>query len=249
MINSSSIALQLYTVRDAIKQDFEGTVRKIASWGYSAVETAGEFGGDVKTAKKLFDSLGLSVSSAHSPLPLGDQKNQVLDTVKTLGCQYVICPYLDPKDYFQSIDGIRRACDMLNEANAVAQAQGLILGYHNHWFEMEVINGKPAYKHMLELLDESIVFELDTYWVQVGGLDPVQVMAELNSRLPLLHIKDGPADKVAFSMVAVGSGNVNVEAILKASHAAWHVVELDGCDTDMMTAVQQSYDYLKGLSQ
>lgn len=249
MIDSSTIALQLYTVRDALKQNFEGTVRTVASLGYSAVETAGEFGGDVKTAKALFNSLGLKVSSAHSQLPLGDKKNQVLDTIGTLECQYIVCPYLDPKEHFQNLDTVKRACEMLNEANAVVQAHGLTLGYHNHWFEIETIGGKPAYKHMLELLDKNIVFELDTYWARVGGLDPVQVMADLDGRLPLLHIKDGPADNIKSSMVAVGSGTMDFEAILKVSRASWHIVELDSCQTDMMTAVRESYNYLKGLSR
>ena len=64
---------------------------------------------------------------------------------------------------------------MLNEANIVAQGAGLTLAYHNHWFELAIIDGKPAYQHMLEHLDESILFELDSYWVKVGGLDPVTV--------------------------------------------------------------------------
>ncbi|HLA42401.1 MAG TPA: sugar phosphate isomerase/epimerase, partial [Aggregatilineales bacterium] len=204
MIDPSTIALQLYTVREAIKQDFEGTVRAVASWGYTAVETAGEFGGDVKTAKALFDSLGLTVPSAHSPLPLGEKQNEVLDNMAALECQYLVCPWLDPKIYFQDADGIKQACDMLNEASAIAGTQGLRLGYHNHWFEIAEIDGKPAYQHMLDQLDENIIFELDTYWVQVGGLDPVQVMADMTGRLPLLHIKDGPADVTTSNMTAVG---------------------------------------------
>ncbi len=248
MINLTTIALQLYTVRDELQRDFEATIRRVASFGYGAVETAGEFGGDVKAAKALFNSLGLSVSSAHSPLPLGENKNAIFDTIGTLGCQYLICPWFDPKEYFQDLDGIKRACDMLNQANAIVRAQGLTLGYHNHWFEIETVSGKPAYKHMLELLGESIVFELDVYWVQVGGLDPVSVMADLNGRLPLLHIKDGPADNINSDMTAIGEGKVDIKGIVAASHASWHIVELDRCGTDMMTAVQQSYGYLKGLS-
>ena len=107
MIDASTIALQLYSVREELKQDFERTIRTIASWGYGAVETAGEFGGDVKSAKALFDSLGLKVSSAHSRL--GDNIDQILDTVATLDCQYLICPYLDPEVYFQDLDGVKRA--------------------------------------------------------------------------------------------------------------------------------------------
>ncbi len=243
----STIALQLYTVRDALKADFEQTIRTLDGWGIRAAETAGEFGGSIRNAKALFDSLGWVTPSAHSPLPLGDKQQEVLDMVGTLGCDYLICPWLDPQTYFQSLDGIKRACDSLNEANRVVKESGYIFGYHNHWFEMAMIEGKPAYQHMLDLLDEDIVFELDVYWVTVGGLNPLLVMEELRGRLPLVHIKDGSAARIEDSMQALGTGAMNIPSILDASAALWHIIELDRCETDMMQAVQQSFDYLKGL--
>ena len=243
-MKKESIALQLYSVRDALQQDYEGTIRKIAGYGYTAFETAGAFGESVTSARALYDSLGITVAAAHSPLPVGDKQHEVLETIEVLGCRYLVCPWLNPAEYYQDMDGIKRACDLLNEANSVVQAAGLNLVYHNHDFEMTPIEGKPVYEWMLDLLDESIQFELDTYWVQVGGLDPLQVMAKMKGRLPLLHIKDGPANSKAAAMVAVGAGNMDIEALLQASSAEWHIVELDRCDTDMLTAVAESYSYL-----
>ncbi len=244
----STIALQLYTVRDYLKVNFEQTIRTLDGWGIRVAETAGEFGGNVRTAKALFDSLGWAIPSTHAPLPLGDKQHEVLDMVGTLGCDYVICPWLDPHTYFQSLDGIKRACDALNEANRVVKESGYIFGYHNHWFEMAIVEGKPAYQHMLDWLDEDIVFELDVYWVTVGGLDPLLVMEELRGRLPLVHIKDGAAVRVEDSMQVLGTGAMNIPSILDASAALWHIIELDRCETDMMQAVKQSFDYLKGLN-
>jgi sugar phosphate isomerase/epimerase len=240
-----SPALQLYTVREQLANDFEGTIRKIASYGYRAVETAGF--PDLHATKALFDELGLKVVACHSGLPTGNDKQQILDTLAILGSPYLVCGWLDPAIYFSSLDGIKKACEMLNEANQVLQDAGFKLGYHNHWFELARIDGKPAYQHMLGYLSPEILFELDVYWVQVGGLDPVQVMQDLGKRVTLLHLKDGPATGIEASMTALGKGVIDIPAILAASQAEAHIVELDRCDTDMMQAVQESFNYLKGL--
>ncbi|MEM6284610.1 MAG: sugar phosphate isomerase/epimerase [Chloroflexota bacterium] len=247
-MTDTPIALQLYTVRDALDADFEGTIRKLAEMGYTAVEAA-DFPAGVtpQSAKTLFDSLGLTVSSAHSKPPLGDNRNAALEKLDALGCDYMVIPWLDPDPYFVDLDGIKRACDLLNESNEVAQGAGLTLAYHNHWFEPVMIDGKTGFQHMLDYMDERIVFELDVYWTKVGGLDPVETVKELNPRMPLLHLKDGPAEAIEQDMTAVGSGTVDIPAIVSASEAKWHIVELDRCATDMLDAVAQSLTYLKGL--
>jgi sugar phosphate isomerase/epimerase len=232
-------------VREELAQDFEGTMRRIGAMGYSVVEPARFQNVTTKQAKALFDTLNMTVASAHLPLPLGDMKNTVLETVGILECEYLICAHLSADEYFQSVDGVKRACDMLNEANAVAQENGLKFLYHNHWWEAGLLDGKPAYQHMAEFLDDSVGFEVDTYWMRTGGLNPVDVMKDLGSRAPLLHIKDGPATTTE-SMLAVGDGIMDLDAIFAASQATWHIVELDRCDTDMMEAVEKSYQYLAG---
>jgi sugar phosphate isomerase/epimerase len=162
----------------------------------------------------------------------------------------MVSAWLPPEEY-QSLDSIGRVCDRFNEAAAVAAARGISLGIHNHWWEFEQVAGRRPYQLWLERLDPSIFFELDTYWVQVGGVDPVTALAEMGDRAQLVHVKDGPADNSQADMTAVGTGNMDYNAIIAAATAAeWLVVELDRCATDMMTAVQESYTYLtqKGLA-
>lgn len=249
MIDKETIAVQLYSVRDELDRDFSTTIRKIASYGYGAVELA-RFPAGVtnEAAKSLFHDLGIKVTSSHSPLPLGPDRNAILDDILSMGADYLICPWLDPENYFVNLDGIKAACEMLNEANVVAKENGLTLGYHNHWFEMEEVDGKIAYQHMLDTLDEDIIFELDTYWAKVAGLNPVDVISELSGRLPLVHLKDGSAENNVDSMVALGDGAMDVPAIIEASSAQWYIVELDRCDSDMLTAVKNSYSYLMELN-
>jgi sugar phosphate isomerase/epimerase len=155
-----------------------------------------------------------------------------------------------PPERFGSSDSIKQVTDELNQAAHFVNQYGYTLGYHNHWFEVAMVEGRPAYQIMLEHLDPSVIFEIDTYWVKVGGLDPAAVVQELGARAPLLHIKDGPGN-LEQAMLAVGEGVMDFPAIIAVAQADALIVELDRCDTDMMTAVEKSYQYLtsKGLAQ
>src|SRR5688572_23151255 len=119
-----SPALQLYTVREQLERDFAGTIRKIASYGYRTVETAGFPNSSPQAAKALFDELGLKVITCHSGLPLGDDKQAILDTLAVLNSPYLVCGWLDPAIYYNSLDGIKKACEMLNKAHLVLQEAG-----------------------------------------------------------------------------------------------------------------------------
>lgn len=245
------VGVQLYSLRDALAADFDATIRSVADIGYAGVETAGFPGTTAEHAAGLFKSLGLEVPSAHSPLPLGEKRNEVLDTMAVLGTKFLIVPYLPPDD-FKTVDSIKALCDRLNEGNAVARDAGLTLLYHNHWWEYQPLDdGQYPYQIMAELLEPTIGFELDTYWAQTAGRSALDVVNELGDRIPMLHIKDGPLDTQA-SMVAAGQGKMDFPPIIAAATAAeWLIVELDRCETDMLTAVRDSYTYLteKGLGR
>ncbi len=238
------LALQLYTVRHALEKDFAGTLRRIAAMGYVGVETAGFPGTTPRAAARLFDELGLTVCSAHSPLPLGDKQREVIETLGWLGCQRLVCAS-QPPEHFKTADDIQRVCQTLNEASTVARANGLSLAYHNHWWECQPVGGRPAYQHMLEHLDPGVFLEVDVYWARTAGLDPVAMVRDLGGRARLLHIKDGPAQRGA-PMTAVGEGVLDFLALAQVSAAEWWIVELDECATDMLEAVQKSYTYLTG---
>lgn len=243
---SSPIAVQLYTVREALAKDFAGVITKIAEFGYVGVETAGFPGTTPTEAAKLFQDLGLTVCSMHSPLPLGDKKNEVLETAARFNCQRIVSGSLD-RAYYSSVDQIKQACDLLNEANQVAVENGLSIGVHNHWWEYEPVEGQYPYEIMRERIDPAVFMEIDVYWVRVAGFDPVKIVKEWGDRAPLLHIKDGPAIH-GFAQLAVGEGIIDTPAVIEAGQGVteWLIVELDQCDTDMLTAVEDSYTYLVG---
>ncbi len=247
---AAPIALQLYTLREKLAEDFGGTLRKIAEIGYVGVEPAGFRGTTPGDAARLFRDLQLEVPSAHVPLPVGDQKEAVLDEAQIIGAKWIISG-LGESD-FSSEDAIQRSCEKFNRAQEAAASLGLRFGIHNHWWEFNKIGERFIFQIMQEYLLPEIFFEVDTYWAQTAGADPAAVVAELGKRAPLLHIKDGPAKK-GVPMTAVGDGVLDFHKIAEAGseHIQWMIVELDACATDMSEAVQKSYSYLirEGLAR
>jgi len=111
---AAPIVLQLYSVREALARDFAATVRRVATMGYFGVETASFPGTTPKEAKRLFDELGLVVTSAHLPLPVGEKQQEVLDTMADLGCERLVCTYLSPESYNSTVEQIKHNCDLVN---------------------------------------------------------------------------------------------------------------------------------------
>lgn len=242
---TAPIALQLYSVREALARDFDGNLERVAAAGYAGVETGGFAAGtSLAATAQMFKSLGLAVCGFHTGLPLGENLNQVLDTMAAYDCRRLVCAW-QPAELFQTLDGLQRAAAILNEASAVAQDNGLTLGYHNHWWEFAPLAGRPAYDHFVAALAPEVFLELDVYWAQTGGVDPAAAVRQLGARAPLLHLKDGPAVQ-GEPMLALGDGVVDIPACVAAggAHTEWLIVELDACATDMLAAVERSYQYL-----
>jgi len=169
------IALQLYSLRERANEDFEGTVRLVAEMGYAGVEPAGVPGPMLPSgAGDLFRELGLQVPSAHCRMPVGDDKNAVLDAAAAIDCPVVVSG--QGPDDFATIDKIKATLELFNEAGAACREVGLRFGVHNHWWEYVPVEGVYPYQMMIELLDPDILCEIDTYWVQTGGCDVAQVL-------------------------------------------------------------------------
>lgn len=243
---TAPLAVQLYSVREALAQDFEGVIRRIADMGYAGVETAGFPGTTPQAAARLFSDLGLQVAAAHSPLPIGERQNELIDAVLSMGAKRLVNGAID-RNLYSNEDGIAIAADMFNEAAVVAAAHGLSLGIHTHWWEFEEVEGELAFDVLRARLDPAIFFEIDTYWARTAGVDSVAVLTDLGSRAPLVHIKDGPI-VMGEPHVAVGAGKMDIPAVVAATapYAEWLIVELDQCATDVLQAVGESYTYMVG---
>jgi sugar phosphate isomerase/epimerase len=243
---SLPIGLQSYTVRHLMREDAHSTLQRIADIGYVGVEVSLTDETGEPTTARLVRSLGLQVPSALTGFPFVNDRNRAaMDELVELGCQYVGIAFYPPAE-LKTVDGIKKLCALLNEADDLARQHGLTMIYHNHWAECEALpDGRTPLEILFENTNPTVQFEIDIYWAQTGGSDPVQLVRSGGARVPLLHVKDGPAVR-GKPMVAAGEGSVDIPSIVKAGEGSvkWLIVELDECATDMMEAVEKSYRYL-----
>lgn len=245
------LALQLYTLRDAMEQDFSGTLNRIADMGITHVETAFfPEGVSNQAAAQLIRDAGLTVCSAHCEIPIGDDQSAVLEMVDGFDCDRVIWHGWPQDPDYSTVDGVKRLAEIYNQASEVCMASGKRFGIHNHWWEFQLhpalaADGLRPYQILAQEMDPAIFYEVDTYWVKTAGVDPVTVLQELGRRAPLLHVKDGPATPDD-DMVALGQGTMDFAAVdnVLNGHVEWMIIELDRCATDMFAAVAQSRQYL-----
>ena len=131
------VGLQLYTVRDAMKTDFEGTIAKVAATGYKEVEFAGYFDHSPKDVRAILDKNGLASPSCHVGYDVVEKKwPETLEAAKIVGHSYIICPWIDEKQRVES-GGWKRAADLFNRAGEASKKAGIQFGYHNHSFEFD----------------------------------------------------------------------------------------------------------------
>jgi sugar phosphate isomerase/epimerase len=241
--------LQLYSLREEAADGRLEVLRAVKSFGYGAIEPY-----DVKTdpeqLRAEIDEAGLAVTSVHAKA-LGDEAEVFLNGARIVGAGTVIVPWIAP-ERFADKEAIEALAREINEGAAKAADLGLRFGYHNHWFELEsIVGGRTGLEVLADALDPAVILEVDTYWAAVGGQDVPALLGRLGDRVRYLHVKDGPVTHDD-PMVAVGQGRMPVADILAAAPAAeWHIVELDRCATDMLTAVAESLQWLtaQGLTK
>ncbi len=249
-MNKPLLGVQLYSLREELAKDFDGTIAAVAATGVAGVEPWGGLPADFAHAAALFKSHGLQSVTSHLPLLTGDDRQKWLDAAGTLGVKTIILPYLPPEN-FADASALQRTADLINQSAEVAHAAGFAYGYHNHWWEFADLNGTPALYQLAALIQPTILFEVDVYWAQVAGVDPISAVKELGARSSLLHLKDGPADSNESPMVAAGEGAVKFAPLIEEAGADWGFIELDKCATDMLEAVNKSATYFlsNGLAQ
>jgi sugar phosphate isomerase/epimerase len=239
-----SYAIQLYTLRNALQDDLPGTIKKVADIGFTQVEPY-DF---VATAQELGAALkanGLTSPSGHAPL-LSQDQDAIFAAAKELGITTVIDPYL-PAGHWQSAGDIRATAAKLNAAARKGAEYGIRVGYHNHQWELEsIIDGQTALERFAGLLDPELVLEVDTYWVAVGGQDPVELLQRLGDRVKFIHIKDGPLNTDTKAQLPAGQGKIAVwDVIAAATSLEVGVVEFDDYSGDIFEGIAESLAYLQ----
>jgi sugar phosphate isomerase/epimerase len=240
------IALQLYTLRSDLEKDFEGTLKQVADLGYAGVELAGMGGRTAAQLRELLDGLGLKVASAHVGLQQFDaDTGQVLDDLTTLGSSFVAIPFLPP-ELRGSAEAFLSLGQKLNRVGAQCKERGIQLCYHNHNFEFEKFDGVYALDLLYQNTDPQLLqAEIDAYWVQYAGEDPVAYIKKYADRTPLVHLKDMADDGTRF-FAEVGTGLVDIDAVIAAATSAkWLIVEQDQSRSSPLESVAISIENLR----
>lgn len=250
------IALQLYSLREDIKKDYAGTIKKIGAMGYTAIEAAdyndGKFYGKTpKEFKADIETAGMKVLSSHTTKWLTDEElaskdftqtmkwwDQCIEVHKTAGMEYIVAPSMQvPK----TLKDLQTYCEYYNEIGRKCKENNIRFGYHNHAFEFEnKIEDIVMYDYMLENTNpEYVFFEMDVYWTVMGQRSPVDYFNKYPGRFILLHIKDNKE---------LGqSGMVGFDAIFKNTDTAgtkYLVVEVEKYNFEPLESVKISLDYL-----
>lgn len=211
------IGLQLYTLRNELAQDFEGTLEKVAELGFKEMQFAGYHGNAPAEIRRILDRLGLNSPAAHVGLSLlREDIDRQIDIAGEIGQQYIVVPSLPAEE--RTLAHYERHAEALNEYGQRAKDAGLTISYHNHSFEFEKQRGKIGYDYLLYLTDTDLVsFELDLYWVVNAGVDPIEVFKKNPGRFPMVHVKDRDTEG---EMVDVGRGTIDFEEIFSHSNTA-----------------------------
>lgn len=243
-----SIGIQLYTLRAEAREDFEGTLRRVADLGYQEVEVDKLFGNDPAALKAVLDETGLVATSNHVDWArLRVRPQECIDETKALGASYMVLAWM-PGGVRDTLEEWRGWVDLLNDVGRLAKDQGVQLAYHNHDFEFQPIDGVVPYDLLLEGLDPELVeLELDFYWLALGGGDPLALFERAPGRFSLSHVKDMAADDG--SMANVGQGVLDFArafADRQESGMVHFYVEHDDTSDPWATA-EESLDYLRAL--
>ena len=251
-----NIAVQMYSVREDLKKDYDGTVKKLGEMGFTAVEAAGYGNGKIygKTPaefKKSIEDNGMVVLSTHvvkalSPKELesGDFSesmkwwDECIAAHKAAGAKYIVMPWMPvPK----TLKDLKTYCNYFNEVGKKCKEAGMLFGYHNHAHEYQKIEGKVMYDYMLENTNPDLVFfEMDVYWTARGHKAPVDYFKKYPNRFKLLHIKDecelGESGMVGFYAIFNHAKEAGLE---------YPVVEVERYNFAPIVSTQKSIDYLR----
>lgn len=265
------LGIQLYSVREQLAKDYEGTLVEVGSVGYREVETAGFYQRSAVDVKQAMQKANLRCVSAHFPFAdLHARYDEILAFSKELGIEYLICSspgFKTPASSAGSdhgrvltLDDWRWNADQFNLLGEKAAAAGIHFGYHNHVHEFAAVDGVVPYMEILRITDPSkVTLELDCGWATVAGVKPVDLLRDYPKRFSMLHVKDfktnassaAGADAHEPTVTELGLGSIDYRPIFQQAAKTQKIkhmfVEQEAFDMPYMQSLKVDADYMRGL--
>lgn len=248
---SKRIALQLYSLREYVREDPIGMLKKVKASGFNAVEFAGYYGFEAAELKAIVDEIGLEPLSSHVGFDLLENHlDEVVAYSRDLGLKFVICPAAK----LETVEDAAKVAAVLNRAHEALIQHGIQVGYHNHNFEFVEVDGAYLMDHLIKgYAHDDMIVEIDTCWARFAEVDPVAYIDGLGAQAGPTHIKELGAnyksgDKSELD-VQIGLGIVDfkgVLAVLEKNGALEKgiVVEQEGFTGDPYEDLKKGVDYL-----
>ena len=229
------VGLELYSVREALKADAEGTVRAVAQMGYQAVEFYAPYfewtDAQAKHMRKVMDEVGVRCHSTHNGVESFDAKNigRARDLNLILGSRYMVLAWSDPK---ANLDAWKATADELNAAADKLEPAGIKVGYHNHDAEWKVMGGERPMDVLAKNTKPTVMLQLDVGTCIEGGADPVTWIRANPGRIRSIHCKDWSPDPDKQYKVLLGEGKADWKGIFQAAESGggveFYLVEQEG---------------------
>ncbi|KFF01903.1 sugar phosphate isomerase/epimerase family protein [Chryseobacterium luteum] len=251
------LAIQLYTIRDAMSDNPEKALEKLASLGFTELEIYGYnrtfFGKNKNEFRTILQQTGLKVISSHHTTGMFHKDEGTLlygfekavEDMHFIGSRYMVCSYLFPEE--RTIENYKKLPELLEKSGEITQSTKIQFAYHNHDFEFEKMEDhKSVYDFILENTSPDLVkMELDLYWISKAGFDPLTYFEKYPGRFPLWHVKDMKAGTKDFT--EIGSGVIDFKKIFSAKEKAglqYWFLEQDLSDKDIFESIQISKRYI-----
>jgi sugar phosphate isomerase/epimerase len=230
------VGLEMYSVREGLKKDLDGTVKAVAGIGYQCVEFYAPYWEwseqQTKDMRKLLDELGVKCYSTHNASSYVTKENigKTRDRCGILGCKYAVVASTDVEG--QGIDGWRKFADVLNEANEGFASAKMHAGYHNHKTEFVAIDGVRPIEVLAKNTKPTVMLQLDVGTCLEAGGDPVAWIEANPGRIRSLHLKDWSPDTGKGYTVLFGEGVADWKAIFAAAEhgggVEYYLIEQEG---------------------
>ena len=240
------LGIQLYTVRETLRQDFKGTLRELAKLGYDGVELIPQFGGmEPGELAAFLKGIGLQACGFHAGFKdFSDPSTNLFDYAHAVGTPYISSSCCG--DYTKIWRECVKNCRIVGH---IAARHNLQFTYHNHHQEFVLVDGIVAQDRIYASTDpEEVKFELDVYWIKKRGADPVEYIRRFTGRLPQIHLKDMAADDGSFT--ELGCGVIDLPGCIAAAREGdcrWLIYEQDACRRDPLESAAISINCLKTL--
>lgn len=248
----SPFGIQLYTLRDIIGDDPQGTIRALADYGYKQIESyEGSMGifwnMGHNDFKSFLDNVGISMVSTHANV--FQNYEQKVEQLAEIGVPYITCPYIGDQG---SIDAYKEMAETFNQLGEIANDAGIKFAYHNHAYTFEEMDGQIPQQILMDETDPGLVeYQMDIYWVEAAGQDSIDWINRYPGRFTSCHIKDLGRTNGGHESVVVGTGTIDFPSIVdvaKDNGMEYYLVEQEAyTGTTPMQSAESNARYMESL--